>query len=146
MRKLGALALLLLASLRIFAQLPSGSTAPDFKATDLNGKSWHLYELLDAGKIVVLEISATWCPPCWAYHNGHAMQQFYEQHGPTGDNKAQVLFIEGDPKTNPACLYGQAGCNDYTPGNWVAGTPFPIINDDSIADRYQLHYFPTIFV
>lgn len=134
------------ASVKISAQLQPGSIAPDFTAKDLNGQSWHLYELLDQGKIVLLEISATWCAPCWAYHNSHAMHHFYEQHGPDGDKKAQVLFIEGDPKTNVNCLYGPSGCNDFTPGNWIADTPFPIINDDSIAKWYEIGYFPTIFV
>lgn len=134
------------ATAQISAQLPSGSIAPDFSAKDLNGQTWQLYELLDQGKIVVLEVSATWCAPCWAYHNGHSMHQFYQAHGPEGDNRARVLFIEGDPKTNTNCLYGQAGCNDYTPGNWVAGTPFPIINDDSIAKAYKIEYYPTVFV
>ncbi len=146
MRKHWAFALLLMAALQVHAQLPSGSVAPDFMATDLNGQKWCLYDLLAQGKTVVLEISATWCPPCWAYHNGHAMHNFYTQHGPGGDEKAMVLFVEGDPETNTNCLYGSAGCNDNTLGNWVAGTPFPIINSDSIATAFQVKYFPTIFV
>lgn len=146
MTKHWVLALLMTAVLRVQAQLPSGATAPNFTATDLNGQTWNLYDLLDAGKIVVLEVSATWCPPCWAYHNGHAMQQFYHQHGPSGTGKAMVLFVEGDPATNVNCLYGTAGCNNYTPGNWVAGVPFPIINDHTIAEAFQVKYYPTIFV
>lgn len=146
MRKYRAFALLLVAALRVQAQLPSGSVAPDFIATDLNGQKWCLYDLLAQGKTVVLEISATWCPPCWAYHNSHAMHHFYEEHGPGGDGKAMVLFVEGDPKTNINCLHGSAGCNDVSLGNWVAGTPFPIINSDTIAKAFQVKYFPTIFV
>ena len=146
MGKLWVLALSLTVWTHISAQLPSGSLAPDFITKDLNGQTWRLYDLLDQGKIVVLEISATWCAPCWAYHNGHAMHTFYGQHGPEGDDRARVLFIEGDPKTNLNCLTGPSDCNDFTPGNWVAGTPFPIINDDSIAKAYQIEYFPTIFV
>lgn len=146
MRKLWILLFFLVAADALEAQLQSGTVAPDFTATDLNGQSWRLYDLLEQGKIVVLEISATWCAPCWAYHNGHAMHHFYEAHGPDGDDKARVLFVEGDPKTNVNCLYGSAGCNSYTPGNWVDGTPFPIINDDSIAKAYKVEYFPTIFV
>ena len=146
MRKHWPFALILVTALRLSAQLPSGAVAPDFTAKDLKGQSWHLYELLNEGKIVVLEISATWCPPCWAYHNGHAMHQFYEQHGPDGDDKARVLFIEGDPTTNTNCLYGAAGCNSFTPGSWVAGTPFPILDNAAIADSFQIDYFPSIFL
>lgn len=146
MRKFRAFVLLLCLHQALLAQLPSGAIVPNFTTTDLNGQSWDLYNLLDQGKIVVLEISATWCPPCWAYHNGHAMHKFYEQHGPDGDNKARVLFVEGDPATNVNCLYGTSGCNNYTPGNWVAGTPFPIINDAAIADSFKVNYYPSIYV
>lgn len=146
MRKLRAVALLISISLQVNAQLPFGAIAPDFTASDLDGQSWHLYELLDQGKIVVLEFSATWCPPCWAYHNSHAMHHFYEQHGPDGDDRARVLFIEGDPNTNTNCLYGSSGCNNYTPGNWVAGTPFPILDNAEIADTFQVSYYPSIYV
>lgn len=146
MRKHGFFALLLAAALHAQAQLPSGSVAPNFTATDLNGQTWSLYERLDAGKIVVLEVSATWCPPCWSYHNGHALQNLYNQRGPSGTDQAMVFFVEGDPVTNVNCLYGPTGCNNSTLGNWVAGSPFPIINDHTIANAYQVKYYPTIFV
>lgn len=141
-----ALFLLLISVCRLPAQLSPGAVAPDFIAQDINGQSWHLYELLDEGKIVVLEISATWCPPCWAYHKGHALQKFYEAHGPAGDNKAQVLFIEGDPETNTECLYGLPDCNGFTSGNWVEGTTYPYIDNAAIPDSFAVDYYPTIYV
>jgi hypothetical protein len=33
-----------------FAQLPDGSIAPDFTATDIDGVEHNLYDLLDEGK------------------------------------------------------------------------------------------------
>ena len=131
---------------RLSAQLPAGTVAPDFIATDVNGQNWHLYDLLAQDKIVILEFGATWCSPCWAYHNGGALQDFYAAHGPNGDGRAQILFIESDPNTNVDCLYGQAGCNGMSLGNWVSGVPFPVINNDYIANTYQLSYYPTLFV
>ena len=41
------------------AQLPDGSIAPDFTATDLNGVEHNLYSLLDEGKKVIIDFSAT---------------------------------------------------------------------------------------
>ena len=41
------------------AQLPDGSIAPDFTATDINGNEWNLYDLLDEGNTVILDFSAT---------------------------------------------------------------------------------------
>lgn len=146
MKKHLALALFLSFALLLTAQLPQGTLAPDFSAQDINGQNWHLYELLDQGKIVVLEVSATWCQPCWAYHNSHAMQQLYEAHGPAGDDKLQVLFVEGDPATNLNCLYGQPGCNSFSPGNWINGTTYPYLDNPAIADSFQVAYFPTIYL
>ena len=40
--------------------LPDGSTAPNFTFTDMSGTSRTLYTYLNAGKPVVLDISATW--------------------------------------------------------------------------------------
>jgi hypothetical protein len=128
------------------AQLPDGATAPDFEATDLAGQAWHLYDLLDQGKIVVLDISATSCPPCWAYHQSQALEDFYTAHGPSGDDRARVFFVEGDPATPPACLAGPDDCATYTPGNWFAGASFPFINDDVIATSYAVTYFPGIYI
>ncbi|MDO8367937.1 MAG: T9SS type A sorting domain-containing protein [Saprospiraceae bacterium] len=130
-----------------YAQIPDGSTAPDFTATDLNGGSHHLYSLLDSGYTVFLDVSATWCGPCWNYHNSGALEQLYDDYGPNGTNEVRVFFAEGDASTNLACLYGPAGCVGGTQGNWVAGTPYPILHAQgpSIGNSYQISYYPTIF-
>lgn len=39
-----------------------GTTAPDFKLTDIDGKQVSLSDF--KGKIVILNFFASWCPPC----------------------------------------------------------------------------------
>lgn len=131
----------------LHAQIPDGSLAPDFNAVDLNGNSYNLYSLLDSGYTVFLDFSATWCGPCWNYHNSGALENLYDEYGPNGTNEVRVFFLEGDAATNLNCLYGPSGCVGGTQGNWVAGTPYPIIHAQgpSIANSYQISYFPTIF-
>ncbi|GEM_PF-410564 len=131
-------------TLRLGAQLPDGSIAPDWTLTDINGNTHHLYAYLDSGYTVFLDFSATWCGPCWSYHNSGALEGLYNQYGPGGTNEVRVFFIEGDPTTGIDCLYGQPTCPS-SQGNWVDGTPYPIINDASQNGPYNINYFPTIY-
>ena len=65
-------------SLSAFAQLPNGSIAPDFTATDINGNEHNLYALLDSGYQVILNFDATWNSPGWAYHEDGILETLYE--------------------------------------------------------------------
>lgn len=128
------------------AQLPDGTIAPNFTATAINGQSYTLYTLLDQGKTVYLDFFATWCGPCWGYHNSGALKDIWLDYGPPGTGEAFVFAIEGDAATNTACLYGPSGCVGGTQGNWVAGTPYPIIESATIANQYSISYYPTIYM
>lgn len=127
------------------AQLPNGTVAPNFTATDINGVQHNLYDLLNQGKTVYLEFSATWCGICWNYKNTHALKDLWNTYGPPGTNEAYVLFIESYQPSNTNCLYGSSGCNSSTQGNWVAGEPFPIIDDFTIGDTYDVSFYPIIY-
>jgi len=129
------------------AQMPDYSICPDFTGVDLDGNTWNLYDLLDAGKTVVLDVSAAWCSPCWTYHTSGNLENFYNTYGPPGTDDVMVLFIEGEDGNTEAQLYGTdgAGAVMASQGNWVAGTSYPIIDDASIADLLDIGYFPTIY-
>ncbi len=137
---------LLTSLVHIQAQLPNGSVAPNFTATDINGVSHNLYNLLNQGKTVYLDFSATWCSICWNYHNSNALKNLWNTYGPPGTNEAYVLFIESYEATNTNCLYGFSGCNNSTTGNWVAGTPYPIIDNSAIGELYQVSFYPNVFL
>ncbi|MBT5090418.1 MAG: T9SS type A sorting domain-containing protein [Flavobacteriales bacterium] len=139
----------------IFAQLPNGSIAPDFELIDLDGTTHKLYEdYTDLGYTVFLDFSAVWCGPCWSYHQSHALKDLYENHGPSGlpgvspstTNDVMVFFIEGDG-SSVAQLNGGSGSQ----GDWVMGTPYPIIctdgnpNSTAIANSYAIGYWPTVY-
>jgi hypothetical protein len=150
------------------AQLTNGSIANDFTFPDLNGNTQHLYALLDSGYTVFIDVSAAWCGPCWAYHNGTtagtsgvpALDGLYAAHGPAGTNDVRVLLIEGELTNTTAQLHGitgtivpNTGYNDDTQGDWVTGTPYPIVDlssatpgAGSFLSSYSIAYFPTIYM
>ncbi len=124
-----------------FGQIADGSIAPDFTAVDINGNQHTLSNYLNEGKTVILNISATWCGPCWNYKQSGALEDIYNAYGPDGSDEVVILYVEGDATTGLAELNGTGN----TVGNWVETTSFPIIDNAAIASSYQISYFPTVY-
>lgn len=138
----------LMQSNQFYGQLLDGATVPDFTFTDINGTTQNLYTYLDSGKYVAIDVSATWCVPCWEYHSSGVNDSLYTLHDIPGDQTWKVLFIEGDGNTTLADLQG-TGTN--TQGDWLSGTPYPTMNPSGILlndflSAYNINFFPTLFI
>ena len=150
-----------------FSQLADGSLAPNFTVsayqTWLNGAgqsqngSYNLYSYLDAGYTVILDVSATWCGPCWNYHLGGALEDLYAAHGPAGfpgvsantTDDIMVFWIDASASSADATMMDGSG----SIGNWIEPTAgnqiqYPMTNLASPAafgTDYNIAYFPTIY-
>ena len=169
MKKLLLSTAILLAGVSANAQLAPGSVAPNFTVTayqpwlstagSASNGSFTLYDYLDQGYTVFLDVSATWCGPCWNYHLNGALEDIYAAHGPSGapgvssttTDDVMVIWIEGDDQTADATMLNGSG----SIGNWIepaAGNQiqFPMANPASalantINNDYAIAYFPTIY-
>ena len=130
----------------------SAQEAPNFTLDDLGGTSHELYDYLDQGYSAVLDFSATWCPPCWSYHQEGVLEDVWDEYGPGGEDNVMVFMLEVgiSPATSQPCIYGPTNCTGGTQGDWTAGVNYPILNPpqaeaDAVRGDYSVNAFPTLF-
>ncbi len=116
------------------APLPN-HRAPDFKATRIGGETIRLSDL--RGKVVVLNIWATWCKPC--EEEAPSLERLYQRikGGPLGPD-FEVLAVSIDARSRDAVLPFQSKFK----------LTFPILFDPDgrVSRIYQTTGVPETFV
>ncbi len=108
-----------------------GFLAPDFTLADPNGHQYHLASL--RGKPVLVNLWATWCPPCRA--EMPSIQKYYEQYAPQG---LVVLGVNATAQDYPL---------NIVPFVQEYNLTFPILLDETgqVSHAYELRSLPSTF-
>ncbi|MDC0202083.1 redoxin domain-containing protein, partial [Flavobacteriales bacterium] len=110
--------------------------APNFTVTDLNGVSHTVYDYLDSGKVVVLELLSVTCGHCISHAAG--TEASHQTNGPNGTDVARFLGLEVNASTDSTAVANFAS---------TYGVTFPIANNVSpTAINYQLYYTPGYYI
>jgi peroxiredoxin len=108
-----------------------GFLAPDFTLDTLDGDQITLSDL--RGKVVVINLWTSWCPPCRA--EMPAIENVYQANKEQGLEVLAVNSTYQDSETSAAAFVQELGLS------------FPILldRDGSVSNRYQLRALPTTY-
>jgi peroxiredoxin len=123
-----------------FTPLDAGSRAPDYTAYSLDGDRVALSSF--TGDVVLLNIWATWCPPCVI--EMPALQRLHEQLAEDG---LRVVAVSVDAAPGVIGAFGREG-GDVRRFVADLGLTFTVLHDPSagIESRYHVNGLPTTYV
>ncbi|NIM94935.1 MAG: redoxin domain-containing protein [Anaerolineales bacterium] len=108
-----------------------GFSAPDFTLELLDGGEVTLSDL--RGKVVVINLWASWCPPCKA--EMPALQQVYEQNQERGLEVLAINTTYQDSEGDASSFVEEFGLT----------FPIPLDRSGQVARQYQLRALPSTF-
>lgn len=137
------------AELDVLEKVRPGCPAPDFTATDINGKPFTLSSL--RGKVVLLDFWASWCVPC--RKSNPLVRSLYDKYHSQGFDVVYVADDDGNPdkwrKAVEKDLLTGEGYHHVLRGLKVDRTKkgadmFDKSHD--ISDKYAVHFLPTKYL
>ncbi len=123
-----------------FTPVGPGSPAPEFEAVDRRGEPATLADY--RGEVVLLNIWATWCPPC--VKEMPSMQRLYEE---LSAEDFEIVAVSVDAPVGRRDPGGNPGGDVWAFADSL-GLTFPIVHNPSgdIQRRYQTTGVPESFV
>ena len=79
--------------------------AENFTITDVDGNEIDLYETLEEGKIVMVNLFSTWCSPCIDFEELTLLESLWQEYGPDGTDELFLVSIEVHPSTSEGNIF-----------------------------------------
>ncbi|WP_315792384.1 peroxiredoxin family protein [Paenibacillus sp. BIC5C1] len=110
-----------------------GNIAPDFELNSLDGKIFKLSDF--RGQKVIVNMWATWCPPCRAEMPD--MQKFYDKYADENTTVIAINMTTSEKSVDRIPVF----LDEF-------GITFPILLDkqNKIAEIYQVRALPTSYI
>ena len=123
-----------------FIPVGVGARAPTYSAATLTGQPVSLASL--KGKVVVLNVWATWCAPCRV-----EMPALERLHEALGDEGLEIVAVSVDTPPGMLSPTGQFG-GDVKAYVDAMGLTFTVLHDPerSIEERFLVQGLPTTFI
>jgi peroxiredoxin len=123
-----------------FVALDTGSMAPAYSARALDGREISLASL--RGKVVVLNVWATWCPPC--LREMPSLERAYQRLKGEG---LEVVAVSVDAPVGGTDALGNPG-GDVEAYTKALGLTFTVLHDPQrrIERKFSMFGLPTTFV
>lgn len=126
-------------------RIQPGKPAPDFTATDINGKKFTLSKL--KGKYVVIDFWASWCVPC-RKSNPH-MKALYEKYGKKGLDFVYVADNDNSPEKWREAVKkdGLEQFHHVLRGMKIIDEKtYKLDRTNDISEKYAIHFLPTKYL
>lgn len=114
--------------------LAKGESAPDFELTTLEGETVRLSDY--KGKKIILNLWATWCPPCRAEMPD--MQKYYDEQAQ--DENVEILAVNLTTEDK-----GMDKINAFVE-EFQLTFPIPMDHEGKVGDVYQAATIPTTYM
>jgi cytochrome c biogenesis protein CcmG, thiol:disulfide interchange protein DsbE len=128
-----------------FRPVGAGSAAPDFTATNLAGAPVNLSDY--KGKVVLVNVWATWCEPC--KKEMPSMERLRQQiHALPGGEDFEILAVSIDAASASPDEHGSASESDLEKFAKDMGLGFTILHDPgkTVMELYQTTGVPESFI